>query len=156
MTDDPALPSLQISLIDQLVFFAFHQPGIALLVHRALGLDDLLALGPEVKLARIAGVILLNIEHRFIHYTKGQLRRDRVPFIIACGDGESPWLTRLVLGLTRFDVHGQKILRRRHDHLFCVHENLAVVNQHGAQKDIRHVLLFDRQLDQLHRAVQVD
>src|SRR5687767_3388871 len=48
------------------------------------------------------------------------------------------------------------MLDRWHDYLFCISEDLPIADHRRDQKNIRHVFIFDLQLDQLHVAVKMD
>jgi hypothetical protein len=92
------------------------------LIEGALRLDGMHALGAEIELARIAGIILLNVLNRLVDQGQRDFCRDRFPIRIARGYCQAAFFARLILLTIGFHIDCQELLHRRHDHLFRVDE----------------------------------
>ena len=78
---------LEVLFLDQHLVFSLDEFCVTLLVHRALRLDVLVALCAEVKLSWVAGVIALDVEHRFIHETERDFSGNRFALVVLRRDG---------------------------------------------------------------------
>src|SRR4030095_11746059 len=67
-----------------------------------------------------------------------------------------PLFASLVLLAVELRFDGEKMLRGRNDDLFAVREHLAVADHRRVQEDVWRVPLFNRNLDQLDRAGEMD
>ena len=140
-------------IVNQLVVFPLDEPRIALLVHRALRLDLLGAFGAEIKLSRIACVIILNVKNRFVREAQRDFGGNRLAFVIFRRHRERAFVARLILRAVGFHLDVQEIFHWRHDYLFRVSENLPVVHQCCAEENIRRIFFVHGQVHKLHRAV---
>src|SRR5262249_37460391 len=76
--------------------------------------------------------------------------------MISRGYGERAFFARLVLLAVGFYFDREEMLRGRNDDLFGVHENLALADHRRAQEDVGRVPLFNRNLDELDRAGEMN
>src|SRR5215468_3800786 len=76
--------------------------------------------------------------------------------MIARGDGEGALFARLVLLAVGLHFDREETPRRGNDDLFGIRENLAVADHRRAQEDVGRVPLFNRNLNELDRAGEVD
>ncbi len=116
----------------------------------------MLAFGSKIELAWVAGIVLLNVKDRFVHQAEGDFCGDRLASVVTGGDLKRPFFARLVLGPIRLHIYREEVFQGRNDDLFCVYENLPIVHHGRAQENVRHMLFFNRQFDELNRTVEVN
>ena len=125
------------------------------MVERAEGGDAQRALLPVEELARIAGVVGLDVRQRLVDDGQRELRRHGPPLVVLDRHDDLARLARLVVRTVVGDVDVEELARRRDDQLLAVLERLAVEDAHGAEPDVGDVAVVDGQADELDGAVEV-